>query len=128
LSRFIGGNKKKGSPDTASDNGTEADDSRPEGMDAQLYVDNLSFSPTIPQPPAYIKVRTKFKKAKEFDRVLRKSCVRAQTRRARLLLDRTRRPSPALLLRKIPYGHLSSVEMEDISRLVDRTEPSACGR
>jgi WD40 repeat protein len=38
-------------------------------MDAQLYVDNLSFSPKIPQPPAYIKVRTKFKKQKEFDRV-----------------------------------------------------------
>jgi WD40 repeat protein len=38
-------------------------------MDAQLYVDNLSFSPKIPQPPAYIKVRAKFKKAKEFDRV-----------------------------------------------------------
>jgi WD40 repeat protein len=69
LSRFIGGNKKKGAPDTASDNGTEADDPRPEGMDAQLYIDNLSFSPKIPQPPAYIKVRTKFKKNKEFDRV-----------------------------------------------------------
>jgi WD40 repeat protein len=69
LSRFIGGNKKKGTPETASDDGTEADDSRPEGMDAQLYVDNLSFSPKIPQPPAYIKVRTKFKKSKEFDRV-----------------------------------------------------------
>ncbi|KAH7384331.1 WD40-repeat-containing domain protein [Phaeosphaeria sp. MPI-PUGE-AT-0046c] len=69
LSRFIGGNKKKGGPETASDDGTEADDSRPEGMDAQLYVENLSFSPKIPQPPTYIKVRTKFKKTKEFDRV-----------------------------------------------------------
>jgi WD40 repeat protein len=38
-------------------------------MDAQLYVDNLSFSPKIPQPPAYIKVRTRFKKDKEFDRL-----------------------------------------------------------
>jgi WD40 repeat protein len=38
-------------------------------MDAQLYVNNLSFSPKIPQPPAYIKVRAKFKKDKEFDRV-----------------------------------------------------------
>ncbi|KAH8702754.1 WD40-repeat-containing domain protein [Phaeosphaeriaceae sp. PMI808] len=69
LSRFIGGNKKKGISDTVSDNGTEASDSRPEGMDAQLYVNNLSFSPRIPHPPAYIKVRTKFKKNKEFDRV-----------------------------------------------------------
>jgi WD40 repeat protein len=38
-------------------------------MDAQLYVNNMSFSPKIPQPPAYIKVRAKFKKEKEFDRV-----------------------------------------------------------
>jgi WD40 repeat protein len=38
-------------------------------MNAQLYVDNYSFSPKIPQPPAYIKVRTKFKKDREFDRV-----------------------------------------------------------
>lgn len=38
-------------------------------MDAQLYVENIGFSPKIPQPPAYIKVRTKFKKSKEFDRV-----------------------------------------------------------
>jgi WD40 repeat protein len=38
-------------------------------MDAQLYVDNYSFSPKVPHPPAYIKVRTKFKTKKEFDRV-----------------------------------------------------------
>ena len=69
LSRFIGGNKKKSTLDGASDNGSEADDRRPEGMDAQLYVDNVSFSPKIPHSPAYIKVRTKFKKEKEFDRV-----------------------------------------------------------
>ena len=68
LSRFIGSNKKKVTPD-ASDNGSEADDLRHEGMDAQLYVNNLSFSPKIPQPPAYIKVRAKFKKEKEFDRL-----------------------------------------------------------
>ncbi|KAF7678517.1 wd40 repeat-like protein [Alternaria burnsii] len=70
LSRFIGGNKKKSSTlDGASENGSEADDLRLEGMDAQLYVDNFSFSPKVPHPPAYIKVRTKFKKEKEFDRV-----------------------------------------------------------
>ena len=38
-------------------------------MDAQLYVNNFGFSPRHPQPPAYIKVRTKFKTKKEFDRV-----------------------------------------------------------
>ncbi|KAF1944019.1 WD40 repeat-like protein [Clathrospora elynae] len=69
LSRFIGSNKKKSTLDGASDNTSEADHLRSEGMDAQLYVDNLSFSPKIPHPPAYIKVRAKFKKEKEFDRV-----------------------------------------------------------
>jgi WD40 repeat protein len=38
-------------------------------MDAQLYIDNFGFSPKHPQPPAYIKVRAKFKKQKEFDRL-----------------------------------------------------------
>lgn len=38
-------------------------------MDAQLYVDNFGFSPKVPQAPAYIKVRSKFKKNKEFDRL-----------------------------------------------------------
>lgn len=69
LSRFIGSNKKKTTLDGTSDNGSEAGDSRHEGMNAQLYVNNLSFSPRIPHPPAYIKVRAKFKKEKEFDRV-----------------------------------------------------------
>ncbi|EUC29380.1 hypothetical protein COCCADRAFT_106701 [Bipolaris zeicola 26-R-13] len=69
LSRFMGSTKKKSSPDGISDNGSEPDDPRHEGMNAQLYVNNLSFSPKTPHPPAYIKVRAKFKKEKEFDRV-----------------------------------------------------------
>ncbi|KAL1646216.1 hypothetical protein SLS61_007881 [Didymella pomorum] len=68
LSRFIG-NKRKNTLEGASDHGSEFGDFRPEGMDAQLYVDNFGFSPKHPQPPAYIKVRTKFKTKKEFDRV-----------------------------------------------------------
>ncbi|PSN66325.1 WD40 repeat-like protein [Corynespora cassiicola Philippines] len=69
LSRFIGNKKAKGL-DGADDNGSEAGDLRPEGMNAQLFshtVDNLGFSPKHPQPPAYIKVRTKYKRQKEFD-------------------------------------------------------------
>jgi WD40 repeat protein len=41
-------------------------------MNAQLFshtVDNLGFSPRQPPPPAYIKVRTKYKKEGEFNRV-----------------------------------------------------------
>ena len=69
LSRFIG-NKKKSVPDGDEGDGSDTEDSpRPEGMDAQLFrhtVDNLGFSPKYPQPPAYIKVRAKFKKEKQF--------------------------------------------------------------
>jgi WD repeat-containing protein 44 len=71
LSRFIGNKRKTGLDGTAED-GSEAGDGRPEGMDAQLFshtVDNLGFSPKYPQPPAYIKVRAKFKRVKEFDRL-----------------------------------------------------------
>ncbi|KAF2111552.1 WD40-repeat-containing domain protein [Lophiotrema nucula] len=83
LSRFIG-NKKKGALDGAADNASEAGDSRPEGMDAQLFshsVDNLGFNPKHPQPPAYIKVRTKFKKEKEFHRVFLAQELRPSTDR-----------------------------------------------
>lgn len=69
LSRFIGSSKKKSTLDGASDQGSDAGDRRPEGMDAQLYMDNVAFHPKMPPPPAYIKVRAKFKKEKEFDRL-----------------------------------------------------------
>ncbi|KAF2468825.1 WD40 repeat-like protein [Lindgomyces ingoldianus] len=71
LSRIIG-NKRKGTLDGATEDDSETGDSRPEGMNAKLFshtVDNLGFSPKHPQPPAYIKVRAKFKKEKEFNRV-----------------------------------------------------------
>jgi len=69
LSRFIG-TKKKGFD--GADDASEAGERRPEGMNAQLFsytVDNLGFSPKQPPPPAYIKVRTKYKKDGEFNRV-----------------------------------------------------------
>lgn len=71
LSRFVGTNKKKTGLDSAED-GSETGEKRPEGMNAQLFshtVDNLGFSPRQPPPPAYIKVRTKYKKEGEFNRV-----------------------------------------------------------
>jgi WD40 repeat protein len=71
LSRFIG-TKKKGLSDEELEHESEPSDSRPEGMDAKLFsqpVENIEFSPRHPQPPPYIKVRSKYKKEKEFDRV-----------------------------------------------------------
>lgn len=69
LSRFIG-TKKKPPVDGTEDNGSEVEDHRPEGMDATLFAhnaDNLGFRPKYPQPPAYIKVRAKFKKERDFN-------------------------------------------------------------
>lgn len=72
LSRFIPGNKKKDveSENTADD--TEKGEERPEGADAQIFyqpIDNLSYNPRFPRPPAYIKVRSHNKKEKEFNKV-----------------------------------------------------------
>jgi WD40 repeat protein len=75
LSRFIPGGAKKIKGLSESDNEHESepsDSQRPEGMDAKLFsqpVDNIEFNPRHPQPPPYIKVRAKYKKEKEFDRV-----------------------------------------------------------
>ncbi|KAF2646117.1 WD40 repeat-like protein [Massarina eburnea CBS 473.64] len=51
-------------------------------MDAQLFthnVDNLGFNPKYPQPPAYIKVRHKFTKEKEFDHLFLAQELRSRT-------------------------------------------------
>jgi len=72
LSRFIGSSKKKVVFDGDHDAESEPGDYRPEGMDAQLFshsVDNFGFNPRYPQPPGYIKVRSRYKKEKEFNRV-----------------------------------------------------------
>ncbi len=42
-----------------------------------MYVDNFGFSPKYPQPPAYIKVRSKFKKKKDFDHVFLAQVLRS---------------------------------------------------
>ncbi|KAK8154643.1 WD40-repeat-containing domain protein [Phyllosticta citrichinensis] len=70
LSRFIGNKKKDAAFQIADDDASSV--FRPEGMDAELFsqpIDNFGYSPRHPQPPRYIKIRAKFKKEKEFDRV-----------------------------------------------------------
>lgn len=45
---------------------------RPDGMESPLLaqdVDNIEFSPRIPQPPSFVKVRARNKRHKEFDRL-----------------------------------------------------------
>ena len=71
LSR-LRGNKKKEGPDPDNDVESEHGDLRPEGLDAELFsqpIDNIEFNPKQPHPPAYIKVRTRNKKEKDFDRL-----------------------------------------------------------
>jgi WD40 repeat protein len=81
LSRFIGGGtKKKDEPEDEPEKEPDEEELRPEGMDAQAYlhsVDNIEFNPRHPQPPPYIKVRSKYKKEKEFDRVFLAQELRA---------------------------------------------------
>jgi WD40 repeat protein len=81
LSRFINvGTKKKDEPEDEPEKEPDEEESRPEGMDAQAYlhaVDNIEFNPRHPQPPPYIKVRSKYKKEKEFDRVFLAQELRA---------------------------------------------------
>ncbi|USW50355.1 Putative WD repeat-containing protein WDR44/Dgr2 [Septoria linicola] len=73
LSR-LGGTKKQ--KDATEEEMPEDEDNtsedRPEGNDAEVFtqqVDNMGFNPRHPQPPAYIKVRAKHKKQKDFDRL-----------------------------------------------------------
>ena len=65
------GNKKK-DDENAIDDKSESNEGRPEGNDAEVFaqpVDNIGFSPKQHQPPAYIKMRSKYKKERDFDRV-----------------------------------------------------------
>ena len=65
------GNKKKEDENVADDESV-SNDNRPEGNDAEVFalaVDNIGFNPLQPLPPAYIKMRSKYKKEREFDRV-----------------------------------------------------------
>ncbi|KAK5006453.1 hypothetical protein LTR60_005966, partial [Cryomyces antarcticus] len=81
LSRIIG-NKKKDVLDDPSEAGSDQGDLRPEGMDAQLFshpIDNISFNPRHPQPPAYIKIRSRNKKEKDFNRLFLAQELRRKT-------------------------------------------------
>ena len=65
------GNKKK-DEEVVQDDESIMEDGRPEGNAAEVFaqpVDNIGYSPRQPQPPAYIKVRSRYKKERDFDRV-----------------------------------------------------------
>lgn len=65
------GNKRK-DEDVAPDDESGSNEGRPDGHVAEVYaqpVDNIGFNPQHPQPPGYIKMRSKYKKERLFDRV-----------------------------------------------------------
>lgn len=83
-------NKSKTRSTDDFENESETADLRPEGMDAQLFsytADNIGFNPKYPQPPNYIKVRSKFKKEREFDRVFLAQELRPALKRKRGSID-----------------------------------------
>ncbi|KAK0323311.1 hypothetical protein LTR82_005671 [Friedmanniomyces endolithicus] len=73
LSKLMGGAKKKDAPTAVPEEISVSGDRRPEGVDAAVFsqptADNMSFIPRFPQPPTYIKVRSKNKPKREFDRL-----------------------------------------------------------
>ncbi|KAE9969827.1 hypothetical protein EG328_006663 [Venturia inaequalis] len=97
LSRFINvGTKKKDEPEDEPEKEPDEEEPRPEGMDAQAYlhaVDNIEFNPRHPQPPPYIKVRSKYKKEKEFDRVFLAQELKAGTLAVPLARTPTSQPT-----------------------------------
>jgi len=90
LSRLLPNNKTKTRSSEDFENESDAPDLRPEGMDAQLFSytgDNIGFNPRHPQPPNYIKVRSKYKKDREFDRVFLAQELRPALKRKRDSVD-----------------------------------------
>ncbi len=68
ISRLMG-NKKKYEAGPVADAESVSNEGRPEGTDAQPFsqpVENIGYSPRQPQPPSYIKVRSKNKKTPDF--------------------------------------------------------------
>ncbi|KAF2159428.1 hypothetical protein M409DRAFT_70997 [Zasmidium cellare ATCC 36951] len=76
LSRLMGAKKKDIDEDAVEDDDSNSEE-RPEGNDAEVFTqkvedadnEGMGFHPRQPQPPAYIKVRAKYKKEKDFDRL-----------------------------------------------------------
>ncbi|PGH04613.1 hypothetical protein GX51_03446 [Blastomyces parvus] len=67
LSRIIG-SKKKTSAEW-KDDVSETGEIRATGMDAEVFAQPIGFIPRYPPPPKYIKVRSHYKKDKDFNRL-----------------------------------------------------------
>lgn len=68
MSRIIG-SKKKTSSSEWKDDVSETGEIRATGMDAEVFAQPIGFIPRYPPPPKYIKVRSHYKKDKDFNRL-----------------------------------------------------------
>ena len=78
LERFIGSKKKEITPDGQEDD-ADIGDRRAEGTDADVFSHPIGFIPKYPAPPKYIKVRSRGKKEKDFNRVFLAQQLRGRT-------------------------------------------------
>ena len=78
LSRFIGSKKKDAPPDILDDD-SDVGDHRAEGTDADVFRQPIGFIPRFPAPPTYIKVRSRGKKERDFNRVFLAQELRGRT-------------------------------------------------
>ncbi|MCJ1474882.1 hypothetical protein MMC13_003542 [Lambiella insularis] len=78
LSRFIGSKKKDASTDVLDDE-SEFGDKRAEGTDADVFLQPIGFIPRFPAPPKYIRIRSRGKKEKDFNRVFLAQELRGRT-------------------------------------------------
>lgn len=72
LSRLVGSSKKKHVEEQEPDNASVASEAQLEGNQAEVFaqpVDGQGYNPRHPQPPGYIKVRSKHKERRDFDRL-----------------------------------------------------------
>jgi WD40 repeat protein len=100
LGRLIGAKKKSEDQAIAEEEEIENNEPRPEGTNAHAFtqpLDNVEFNPRHPQPPAYIKVRSKFKTRRDFDRLFLAQELYCGTQRKLVRTDsnRLRRKSSA---------------------------------
>lgn len=83
ISRLMGAAKKKEAEQESLNDESSNEEQRPEGNDAEVFAqptDNIGFQPQHPAPPAYIKVRSRFKKERDFDRLFLAQELRGHVR------------------------------------------------
>ena len=72
FARRIMGNKRREEQDETILDTSELGEERPEGADVEMFsqsVDNLGYTPKHRPPPPYLKMRSKYKREREFNRL-----------------------------------------------------------